>query len=283
MSASVHGIKPYVPNYMMKQSLWNMEQQASALRQMITPETSLMAWQPHLVSQAQRDIQNVYNSMAYSKHVHGGEGYGHFRHRPGVSNCTNYYAYLHKSSSAMAQANRYGRMGDRKRMVVWQRKARQFKSLAQAEHAKCHSASYGAYGACGQCGEPPSYGAGCGTFLRIAVKDPDKKMCVLEKKIKRFSKCCEQGRCGKIWPFKKNKTKQCRKMRKANAELQALLAMDGGPTTVATATDMAYERVRTAIDVGEQTLGIEQAKTQRNILIGIVGSLGILTAVVLLR
>ncbi len=281
MSASVHEFKPYVPNYMMKQSLWNMEQQVSALQGMITPQTSLMAWQPHLVSQAQRDIQNVYNSMAYNKHVHSGEGYGHLRHRPGVSHCTNYYSYLHKSSAAMSRANRYGRMGDRKRMVVWQRKARHFQSLAQAVHAKCHSASYGAYGAyggCGHCGEPPAYGAGCGTFLRIAVKDPDKKMCILEKKIKRFSKCCEQGKC-----FLKNKGNQCRKMRKANAELQTLLAAEGGPETLATATDIAYQNVRTGIDAGQQTLGVQQARTQRNILIGVVGSLGLLTAVALLR
>ena len=202
MSASVHEFKPYVPNYMMKQSLWNMEQQAAALQGMITPQTQLMPWQPHLVSQAQRDLQHVYNSLAYNQHVHS-------------------------------------------------------------------SPSYGAYG---------DYGAGCGTFLRIAVKDPDKKACILEKKVKRFAKCCQQGKC-----FLKNKSNQCRKMRKAEAELQAILASQGGPTTLATAEDMAYENVRTAIDMGQGNLGRQQAQTQKYILFGIVGSLGLLGAIALLR
>jgi len=78
MSAPYHG-NPYVPNYMMKQSLWNMGQQISELQSMITPKTQLMAWQPHLVSQAQRDIQNVHSTIAYNKEVHGGQGYGAFR------------------------------------------------------------------------------------------------------------------------------------------------------------------------------------------------------------
>ena len=201
MSASVHSASPYVPNYMMKQSLWNMGQQTSALQGLITPQTRLMSWQPHLISQAQRDVQHVYNSLAYNRHVHSGP-------------------------------------------------------------------AYGAYG---------NYGAGCGTFLRIAVKDPDKKMCILEKKIARLSKCCTQG-C-----FLKSKTNQCRKMREAEAELQTLLAMEGGPTSLATAEDMAYDQLRTGIDTGRDAINMETAKTQKYILVGIVASMGLLGAIALLR
>ena len=208
----------------------------------------------------------------------------HYRsHQGGPSSCPMYFTYLNRANAAASRANHYRRMGDRRRMVVWQRQAQQFRSLAQVEHAKCHSyggygAMYGAYGGCGHCGDSHSYGAGCGTFLRIAVKDPDKKMCILEKKIKRFEKCCVNGKC-----FLKSKKRQCRRLRKAQGELQTLLAAEGGPTTLATATDMAYQNVRTNIDQGENTLALAQAKTQRALMIAAVSGVGILTAVYLLR
>ncbi len=64
-------------NYMMKQSLWNMERQVSQLKGLITPQTRLMAWQPYLIAQAQRDVQNVYNSMAYSNHLRANRGHSY--------------------------------------------------------------------------------------------------------------------------------------------------------------------------------------------------------------
>ncbi len=77
-----HNNAAYVPHYMMKQSLWNMEQQISQMRGLIKPKTRLMAWQPFLIAQAQRDVQNIYNSLAYSA---TGKGYGGIRpHHPGA-------------------------------------------------------------------------------------------------------------------------------------------------------------------------------------------------------
>lgn len=64
-------------NYMMKQSLWNMERQVSQLKGLITPQTRLMAWQPYLIAQAQRDVQNVYNSMVYSNHLRSNRGHSY--------------------------------------------------------------------------------------------------------------------------------------------------------------------------------------------------------------
>jgi len=64
-------------------------------------------------------------------------------------------------------------------------------------YMKADFQSYGGYGGCGHCGKPTcgnkggQYG-GCGTFLRIAVKDPQKKACILEKRIAHHTKCCEK-------------------------------------------------------------------------------------------
>ena len=74
--SSPHNNSAYVPHYMMKQSLWNMEQQISRMQGLIKPEMRLMAWQPFLIAQAQRDVQNVYNSLAYNAKVHSYGGYG---------------------------------------------------------------------------------------------------------------------------------------------------------------------------------------------------------------
>jgi hypothetical protein len=203
-------------------------------------------------------------------------------HRSGVIKCPMYFTYLNQAKVALATANHYRKVGNLHHMSVWHKRSIDLKTLAQAERSKCsasrgYGAMYGEYGGCGHCGDSHSYGAGCGTFLRIAVKDPDKKMCILEKKIKKYKKCCTSG-C-----FLKRKDKQCRKLRKAKGELQTILNSEGGPTTLATATDMAYQKVRTNIDTGEQTLSERQAQTQRTLLITAVSAVGLLTAVYLLR
>ena len=72
-------------------------------------------------------------------------------------------------------------------------------------------------------------------------------------------------------------------MREAEAELQTLLSMSGGPTSLATAEDMAYDQLRTGIDTGRDAVNIETAKTQKYILVGIVASMGLLGAIALLR
>lgn len=213
MSASTHDA--YVPGYMMKQSLWNMEQQVSQLQGMITPQTRLMAWQPHLVSQAQRDIQNVYNSMAYNRHVHGGKGYG---------------------------------------------------------------AMYGGCGSCGTaaCGSG-EYGGGCGTFLRLFVRDPAKKACLLEKDIAKHKKCCEQG-C-----FLKSKSNQCRKMAEKQAELEAIHMAEYGPLDYSTATDMQAQLYQEQVDQQAADLELQQAQTTRMLIIAGGGAVLLLLGVLAVR
>ena len=212
-----HSNSAYVPNYMMKQSLWNMGRQITQMKGLIKPDTQLMAWQPFLIAQAQRDVQNVYNSLAYNREVHGGHSYG----------------------------------------------------------------GYGGYGGCGHCGKPTcgnkggQYG-GCGTFLRIAVTDPTKKACILEKKVAFHKKCCNPG----CWYNKKDN--QCRKLLEVQAELDLLLMQQYGPTTIETATDTEMEKLRVSEVIEDKKHAKEKAKLNKTLIMaGGVGLFGILALAIL--
>ena len=265
MSSSTHDA--YIPNYMMKQSLWNMEQQASALRGMITPQTKLMSWQPHLVSQAQRDIQHVHNSIAYSKHVHGGEGYGALgaaHQKP----CPQFHVHRQRARFLTGQAHRA--VGMRRSSLLQaaatERKRAQI-ALAQCRsyHGMCDGGMYG------------FLDGGCGTFMKIAVKDPAKKACILENKVAKHQKCCEK-KC-----VLKNQSNQCRKMAEAQAELDAITMEAYGPQTYMQATDMQAQMYQQQIAQGNEQYKQQQAQTQRTLLIA-GGGLGLaLLAVMALR
>lgn len=266
MSSSSHDA--YVPNYMMKQSLWNMEQQASTLRGMITPETKLMSWQPHLVSQAQRDMQHVYNSVAYSKHVHGGEGYGALgaaHYKP----CPQFHVHRKRSRFLVGQAHRA--VGKRRTALL--RQAGIERRKAEIALGRCRSYH-------GMCGDG-MYGGGCGTFLRIAVRDPVKKACLLEKDIAKHQECCER-KCS-WFSGKGNQANQCRKLAEKQAALAAIEMAEFGPQTYAQATDMQAQQYQAQIDQGNEQYKQEQAQTQRTLLIA-GGGLGLaLLAVMALR
>ena len=114
-------------------------------------------------------IQKGQEEMSASRH-HDFRPSHYRSHQGGSSSCPMYFTYLNRANAAASRANHYRRVGDRRRMVVWQRQAQQFRSLAQVEHAKCHSpggygAMYGAYGGCGHCGDSHAYGGWVWNFL----------------------------------------------------------------------------------------------------------------------
>lgn len=290
MSESVH-TKTYIPNYMLQQSLWNMEQQISQLRGMIKPETKTMAWQNHLASMAQRDIQHVHNSIAYSKYVHDGEGYGAPHVLSGHKPCPLYHVYLDRHRSLIGQAHRA--LGIRRSSLL-QAAATQ-RRKAQIELSKCrvhHGHAYGgmthhhSYGACGNPSGCPScasgeYGGGCGAFARWSKKNAAKRACWLEKKIAKHQECCDRD-CS-FWSGKGNQSNQCRKIAEWEAELSAIQVAEYGPQTLETATDMEWQRQQQSYTQGGDILADEQAATQRTMIYLGAGALVALGLVVALR
>jgi len=187
------------------------------------------------------------------------------RTRTGHLNCPMYFRYRDQAATATDAYNR----GNLHRK-------------AEIELGRCHSyGGYGGYGGCGHCGKPTcgnkggQYG-GCGTFLRIAVKDPQKKACILEKRIARHKKCCEK-KC--FWYGQRN---QCRKLAEAQAELDAILMEQYGPTTIETSTDTAMEKLRIKEQVEDKKYKEEQAKLQKTLVVATgIGIFGLLAFAVL--
>ncbi len=132
------------------------------------------------------------------------------------------------------------------------------------------------YGGCGHCGTPAcpdgQYGAGCGTFLRIRVRDPAKKQCLLEKDIARLEAKCAKG-----------KTKKCEKLERKQAELAALLGMAEGPADLQTAEDMALASWQAQGVQADADLSEAKAKGRQTLTYMALGGMGLLIAVAALR
>ena len=222
-------------------------------------------------------------------------------------NCPLYHVYLDRHRNLVGRAHRS--VGLRRSSFLQAASVELRK--AQIERAKCHTPAYGIhprprrfqgrrarlggdrladftsygamYGGCGHCGTPkcPSgeYG-GCGTFFG-KTKDGVKRACYLEKKIAKHQKCCDSD-CS-WWSGKGNQANQCRKIAEWNAELAAIQMAEFGPQTYEQATDIQAQQYQTEIAQGDEQYRMEQAQTQRTLLI-VGGGVGLaLLAVMALR
>ena len=78
---------PYNPVGMMRKTAWLMSKQVDEIYGMLTPETRLMAWQPHILSQAQRDVEVIYNTLSYNRAKEqglAGESFGELGRPPNM-------------------------------------------------------------------------------------------------------------------------------------------------------------------------------------------------------
>jgi hypothetical protein len=91
---------------------------------------------------------------------------------------------------------------------------------------------------------------GCGTFMGIGVKDPTKKACILERKLRKAQDKCARG-----------KQKQCDKAARFQSEL-ATISGGGLTPTAGTPLDAYYQQALQAQQIAatdaSQTGGIEK-------------------------
>ena len=124
----------------------------------------------------------------------------------------------------------------------------------------------------------PAYGGKCGTFLRIAVKDPTKKACILEKKIPRLEKKCTQG------GFLVNKRIACSKLQRAQAELLAIASSIEAPLESLQAAEdiqMAYYQAQL---MGARTQYVEASPTTtQTLMLAMIGGVTAILALTMLR
>ncbi len=124
----------------------------------------------------------------------------------------------------------------------------------------------------------PTYGGGCGTFLRISVKDATKKACILEKKVSRLEKKCTQG------GFLVNKRIACAKLQRAQAELLAIASSIEAPLESLQAAEdiqMAYYQAQL---MGTRTQAVEAStKTTQTLMLAMIGGVTAIMALAMLR
>lgn len=117
------------------------------------------------------------------------------------------------------------------------------------------------------------YGKYCGTFLGWWVKDPNKKACILEKKVSKHEAKCKKGNVS-----------SCATLARSRGELTAIQTSIESPvTTLQLAKDMELREAQMQYDISQAQTAVAEDEMTKTLSIALIVGVTAVGAAMMLK